>query len=79
MIGDWVGLGRLDPDSYPSGRGMAHTRVRAREMGAKLRFEAAHPGACVSLLWLVAATAPQGGSVDGAPAGLGARPAPGPG
>jgi signal transduction histidine kinase len=50
---DGVGLGRLDPDSVPPGRGMAHMRLRAREMGAELRIEAAHPGTRVSLLWVV--------------------------
>jgi signal transduction histidine kinase len=55
---DGVGLGRLDPELGPPGRGMAHMRLRAREMGAELRLEAAHPGTRVSLLWPVASPAP---------------------
>ena len=72
-----VGLGRLNPEAWPAGRGMAHMRLRAREMGAELRFEAAHPGTRVCLLWPDHAGS-TAGSEGGAHASLGASSCPGP-
>jgi signal transduction histidine kinase len=51
VIDNGVGLGRLDPGAAAAGRGLAHMRLRAGEMGAELSFAAGQPGTCVTLLF----------------------------
>jgi signal transduction histidine kinase len=49
-----VGLGHLGQGEGLTGRGMSHIRLRAREMGAEVRFASAGPGTRVSLMFPIA-------------------------
>lgn len=45
-----VGLGATTDRASAGGRGMGNIRLRARELGAEVRFEDARPGTCVTFL-----------------------------
>jgi signal transduction histidine kinase len=49
-VGLGQSLGVRAVDSAPGGRGLGNIRLRAREMGAEVRFEDTRPGTCVSFL-----------------------------